>query len=126
MKTETVIFGYRKSFSKFYRNLGLNGNGNGYRKYGNGIGRKTRNRKRKQFGSLPTVSENYRFYSPFPFQISFETKSSKLKHTVSLKGSSCHTTPPKYLHHLQKGLVRSRECLYNLSTTSKQQYAEGT
>jgi hypothetical protein len=25
MKTETVIFGYRKSFSKFYRNLGLNG-----------------------------------------------------------------------------------------------------
>jgi hypothetical protein len=30
-----VIFGYRELFSKFYRNLGLNGNGNGYRKYGN-------------------------------------------------------------------------------------------
>jgi hypothetical protein len=63
MKTETVIFGYRKSFSKFYRNLGLNGNENGYRKYGNRIGIKTRNRKR--IGSLPTVSENYRFYSVF-------------------------------------------------------------
>jgi hypothetical protein len=62
-KTETVIFEYRKSFSKFYRNLGLNGNG--YRKYGNGIGRKTRNRKHKRFGSLPTVSGNYRFYSVF-------------------------------------------------------------
>jgi hypothetical protein len=37
MKTETVIFGYRESFSKFYRNLGLNGNGNGYRKSGNGL-----------------------------------------------------------------------------------------
>jgi hypothetical protein len=65
MKTEMVIFGYRKSFSKFYRNLGLNGNENGYRKYGNGIGRKTRNRKRKRFGSLPTVFENYHFYSVF-------------------------------------------------------------
>jgi hypothetical protein len=56
MKTETVFFGYRESFSKFYRNLGLNGNGNGYRKYGNGIGRKTRNRKRKHLG----------FFRPFP------------------------------------------------------------
>jgi hypothetical protein len=65
VKTETIIFGYRESFSKFYRNLGLNGNENGYRKYGNEIGRKTRNRKRKRFGSLPTVSGNYRFYSVF-------------------------------------------------------------
>jgi hypothetical protein len=65
MKTKTVIFGYRKSFLKFYRNLGLNGNENGYRKYGNRIGRKTRNRKWKRFGSLPTVSDNYRFYSVF-------------------------------------------------------------
>jgi hypothetical protein len=38
VKTEMVIFGYHESFSKFYRNLGLNGNGN--RKYENGIGRK--------------------------------------------------------------------------------------
>jgi hypothetical protein len=38
MKTKTVIFRYRKSFSKFYRNLGLNKNG--YRKYGNEIDRK--------------------------------------------------------------------------------------
>jgi hypothetical protein len=59
----------------------------------------------------------------FPFQFSFETKSGKLKHMVSLKGSSCNTAPPKYVHHLQTGLVRSRECLYNLSTTSKQQNA---
>jgi hypothetical protein len=57
----------------------------------------------------------------FPFKTSFETKTSKLKHTVSLKGSSCSTAPPKYVHHLQKGLVRSRECLYNLSTIHKQQ-----
>jgi hypothetical protein len=62
---ETVIFGYRGSFSKFYRNLGLNGNGNGYRKFGNGIGRKIRNRKRKRFSPFPTVSGNYRFYPVF-------------------------------------------------------------
>jgi hypothetical protein len=65
MKTKMVIFGYRKLFWKFYRNLGLNRNKNGYRKYRNGIGRKTRNRKRKRFGSLPTVSENYRFIRYF-------------------------------------------------------------
>ena len=65
MKTETVIFGYRESFSKFYRNLGLNGNENGYRKYGNEIGRKTRNRKHKRFGSLPTIFGNYRFIRNF-------------------------------------------------------------
>ena len=52
----------------------------------------------------------------FPFQFSLETKTTKLKYMVSLKGSSCSTAPPKYVHHLQKGLVRSRECLYNLST----------
>jgi hypothetical protein len=38
MKTEMIIFKYRESFLNFYRNLGLNGNS--YRKYGNGIGRK--------------------------------------------------------------------------------------
>jgi hypothetical protein len=38
--------------------------------------------------------------SPFPFQSSFETKLSKLKHTVSLKRSSCSTSPPKFVHHL--------------------------
>jgi hypothetical protein len=65
VKTETIIFGYRESFSKFYRNLCLNRNGNGYGKYGNEIGRKTRYRKRKRFESLPTVSGNYRFYSEF-------------------------------------------------------------
>jgi hypothetical protein len=37
---EIVIFGYRESFSKFYRNLGLNGNRNGNWKYENGISRK--------------------------------------------------------------------------------------
>jgi hypothetical protein len=35
----------------------------------------------------------------FPFQFTLETKSSKLKHMVSLKGSSCSTSPPKYVHH---------------------------
>jgi hypothetical protein len=48
VKTETVIFGYRESFSKSYRNLGLNENRNNYQKYENEIGRK--NQKRKQFG----------------------------------------------------------------------------
>jgi hypothetical protein len=42
--------------------------------------------------------------SPFPFQFTFETKSSKLKHMVSLKGSSCNTTPPEYVHPLQMDL----------------------
>jgi hypothetical protein len=50
VKTETIIFGYHKSFSKFYRNLSLNGNG--YRKYG--IGRKNQNPKQKRFECLPT------------------------------------------------------------------------
>jgi Ca2+-binding EF-hand superfamily protein len=63
MKMETVIFGYRESFSKFYRNLGLNENENFYKKYGNGIGRK--NRKRKRFELFLTVYENYRSYSVF-------------------------------------------------------------
>jgi hypothetical protein len=40
--------------------------------------------------------------STFPFQTSFETKLRKLKYTVSLKGSSCSTSPPKYVHHLQR------------------------
>ena len=31
------------------------------------------------------------------FQFTFETKLSILKHMVSLKGSSCSTTPPKYV-----------------------------
>jgi hypothetical protein len=35
----------------------------------------------------------------FPFQSAFETKLSKLKDTVSLKGSSCSISPPKYVHH---------------------------
>jgi hypothetical protein len=39
---------------------------------------------------------------PFPLQTSFETKISRLKHTVSLKGSSCSTSPPKFVHHLQR------------------------
>jgi hypothetical protein len=39
---------------------------------------------------------------PFPFQTTFETKLSKLKHTVSLKGSSCSTSPLKFVHHLQR------------------------
>jgi hypothetical protein len=36
VEMETVIFKYQESFLKFYRNLGLNGNG--YQKYGNGLG----------------------------------------------------------------------------------------
>jgi hypothetical protein len=56
VKTKTVIFGYRESFSKFYRNLGLNGNG--YRKYGNGIGRKTRNQKRFGYKGSIVYSES--------------------------------------------------------------------
>ena len=59
--------------------------------------------------------------STFPFQSSFEAKTTKLKYMVSFKGSSCSTAPPKYVHHLQTGLVRSRECLYNLSTTISNQ-----
>jgi hypothetical protein len=38
----------------------------------------------------------------FSFQTSFETKISRLKHTISLKGSSCSTSPPKFVHHLQR------------------------
>jgi hypothetical protein len=41
---------------------------------------------------------------PFPFQTTFETKLGKLKHTVSLKGSSCSTAPPKFVHYLQMDL----------------------
>jgi hypothetical protein len=37
--------------------------------------------------------------STFPFQFTFETKLSKLKHMVSLKGSSCSISPPKYVHY---------------------------
>jgi hypothetical protein len=33
--------------------------------------------------------------STFPFQSTFETKTSKLKHKVSLKVSSCGMPPPK-------------------------------
>jgi hypothetical protein len=65
MKMETIIFGYRESFSKFYRNIDLHGNGNSYQKYGNEIGRKNRNQKRKHFRLFPTVFENYRFIRYF-------------------------------------------------------------
>jgi hypothetical protein len=41
---------------------------------------------------------------PFPFQNFFGTKRSKLKYTVSLNGSSCSTSPPKFVHHLQMDL----------------------
>ena len=40
--------------------------------------------------------------STFSFQSILEAKLSKLKHTVSLKGSSCSTSPPKFVHHLQR------------------------
>jgi hypothetical protein len=62
VKTETIIFDHRESFSKFYQTLELNGNEND-RKYGNEIGRK--NQKQKRFGSLPVVFRNYRIYSVF-------------------------------------------------------------
>jgi hypothetical protein len=42
--------------------------------------------------------------STFPFQYTFETNLRTLKHMVSLKGSSCSTTPPKNVHHLQMDL----------------------
>jgi hypothetical protein len=42
--------------------------------------------------------------SSFPFQYTFETTLRKLKHMVSLKRSSCRTSPPKYVHHLQMDL----------------------
>jgi hypothetical protein len=85
MKTETIFFGYRKSFSKFYRNLDLNGNGNGYRKYGNGIGRKNRNRKGKRFrlffdrfwklpflsGILPSVINSVFFQKNIKYELTF-------------------------------------------------------
>ena len=35
MKMKAKIFRYRESFSKFYRDFGVNKNENGYRKYGN-------------------------------------------------------------------------------------------
>jgi len=35
LKTKTKIFGYRKPFSRFYRDFGVKENENGYRKYGN-------------------------------------------------------------------------------------------
>jgi hypothetical protein len=41
---------------------------------------------------------------PFPFQSTFVTKLGKLKHMVSLKGSSCSTSPPKYVHHFATDL----------------------
>jgi hypothetical protein len=41
---------------------------------------------------------------PFPFQTTFETELSKLKHTVSLKRLSRSTSPPKFVHHLQMDL----------------------
>jgi hypothetical protein len=59
------LFEYRESFLKFYRNLGLKENGSGHRKYENGISRKIQNWKQKRFGSLPTVSGNYRFIQYF-------------------------------------------------------------
>jgi 3-methyladenine DNA glycosylase AlkC len=37
--------------------------------------------------------------SIFPFQSTFETNLRTLKLMISLKGSSCNTTPPKYVHH---------------------------
>jgi hypothetical protein len=65
VKMETGLFGYWESFSKSYQNLGLNRNGNNYRKYENGIGRKIQDRKRKRFRSVPTVFGNYYFYLVF-------------------------------------------------------------
>jgi hypothetical protein len=59
----------------------------------------------------------------FPFQYTFETSLRKLKHMVSLKGSSCSTSPPKYVHHSHMDFLRSGDCLYNLSTIYKQQNA---
>ena len=40
----------------------------------------------------------------FPFQSTFETNLRTLKHMVSPKESSCSTSPPKYVHHLQMDL----------------------
>jgi hypothetical protein len=61
VKTKTLIFGYRESFSKFCRNSGLNGNKNYCRKYGNEIDRNVL----KRFRSLSIVFQNCRIYSIF-------------------------------------------------------------
>jgi len=60
MKTETIIPGYRESFSRFYRLFGQNENDNGYRKNENENDKKIRKRKRKRFQPLPTVFTKYR------------------------------------------------------------------
>jgi RNA recognition motif-containing protein len=74
---EKIIFVYQESFLKFYRNLDLNGNRNSYRKYGNKIDRKTRNRKRKWFESIPNVFENYIFIRYFTVGNKFSIFSEK-------------------------------------------------
>jgi hypothetical protein len=61
--------------------------------------------------------------STFPFQYTFETNLRKLKHMVSLKGSSCSTSPPKYVHHSHMDLRGPGIALYNLITIIKQQNA---
>jgi hypothetical protein len=61
--------------------------------------------------------------STFPFQYTFETNLRKLKHMVSLKGSSCSTSPPKYVHYLHMDFWGPGIALYNLITISKQQNA---
>ena len=65
--TKMKNFYYRESFSRFYRNSGVNENENGYRKYGyrkyeNESGIFIRNWKRKRFQPLLTVFENYHVY----------------------------------------------------------------
>jgi hypothetical protein len=57
--------------------------------------------------------------STFPFQFIFETQTSKLKHRVSLKVSSC-SMPPQISASLANGLVRFGDHVYNLGTTNEQ------
>jgi hypothetical protein len=59
VKTKTVIFGYWEPFSIFYRNLGLNGNGNVYR-----------NTKTKPVEKLG-IGNGLRLFRPFPEIIVF-------------------------------------------------------
>jgi hypothetical protein len=64
VKTKTIIFEYWESFSKFYRNSGLNGNGNCYRKYGNRIDRKIRiENGLGLFRSFPEITVFIRYFT---------------------------------------------------------------
>jgi hypothetical protein len=77
VKTETKNFEYWESFSKFYRNLGLNGNG--YRKYGNIIGIKIRIENVNNLGLFRQFPEITIFIRYFTIGNKFGTFQGKIK-----------------------------------------------